>query len=298
VANADQANNDGDASGDACDADDDNDTVADGADNCAIVANTDQSNNDGDASGDACDADDDNDGVADGADNCQFVVNADQANNDGDAAGDICDPDDDNDTVLDGADNCHFAANTDQANNDGDGQGDACDADDDNDTVSDGGDNCPLIANTDQTDTDQDGTGNACDATPGLLTGRMNGGGSVFTAAGGRVTHGFALYCNPEDDPQRLQVNWGGNRFQLESVSHSWCGEAGGTDQPVTRFDDHNGSGTGRYNGQPGATVTWALTDAGEHGAKDTATITITMNGVVVLHVSGDVNNGNHQAHR
>ena len=56
--------------------------------------------------------------------------------------------------------------------------------------------------------------------------------------------------------------------------------------------------GTGRYNGQPGATVTWAFTDAGEPGTNDTASMTITMNGVVVLQVSGKVNMGNHQAHR
>jgi hypothetical protein len=44
--------------------------VVDGADNCALVANPDQANNDGDAQGDACDADDDNDGVADASDAC------------------------------------------------------------------------------------------------------------------------------------------------------------------------------------------------------------------------------------
>ena len=58
-----QANTDGDAQGDACDTDDDNDGVVDGADNCPLVANADQANTDGDARGDACDADDDNDGV-------------------------------------------------------------------------------------------------------------------------------------------------------------------------------------------------------------------------------------------
>ncbi len=63
MANTGQANNDGDAEGDACDADDDNDTVADTGDNCQTVANTGQANNDGDAEGDACDGDDDNDTV-------------------------------------------------------------------------------------------------------------------------------------------------------------------------------------------------------------------------------------------
>jgi ferredoxin len=120
------------------------DGYADSADNCPTVANPGQANNDGDAQGDACDPDDDNDGVLDGADNCPFTANTNQANNDGDAQGDVCDPDDDNDGVLDGADNCPFTANADQANYDGDAQGNACDNDDDNDGVADGSDANPF----------------------------------------------------------------------------------------------------------------------------------------------------------
>jgi hypothetical protein len=68
VPNAGQENNDLDAQGDACDLDDDNDTVLDTVDNCPLVANPSQANHDADAMGDACDPDDDNDGVADAQD--------------------------------------------------------------------------------------------------------------------------------------------------------------------------------------------------------------------------------------
>lgn len=75
------------------DPDSDGDGVPNSIDNCPSLANADQADNDGDGQGDACDLDDDNDGVADGTDNCQWVSNPGQANSDGDAEGDACDAD-------------------------------------------------------------------------------------------------------------------------------------------------------------------------------------------------------------
>src|SRR6185295_9401787 len=91
-ANSDQANNDGDAQGDVCDTDDDNDGVLDGADNCPFASNADQLDTDGDSLGNACDADDDADGIPDATDNCPLVGNFDQADFDRDGRGDVCDP--------------------------------------------------------------------------------------------------------------------------------------------------------------------------------------------------------------
>ena len=75
VPNQNQLNTDGDSMGNACDPDDDNDTVLDGADNCPLVANGpaqagiphvgNQTNTDLDGEGDACDLDDDSDGFSD-----------------------------------------------------------------------------------------------------------------------------------------------------------------------------------------------------------------------------------------
>ncbi|HEY5838013.1 MAG TPA: DNA/RNA non-specific endonuclease, partial [Pyrinomonadaceae bacterium] len=130
--------------------DTDNDTVPDSSDNCPFVVNTDQANNDGDAQGDACDADDDNDGTLDtdeaacgsdplnGASTCEVCDGIDNdlnegvdegfPNNDNDGLADCVDPDDDNDGVPDGDDNCPFVANADQADADQDGIGNVCDA--------------------------------------------------------------------------------------------------------------------------------------------------------------------------
>jgi hypothetical protein len=53
-------------------ADADTDGIEDAVDNCPNVANADQANYDGDSAGDACDTDDDNDGVLDGDDAVPF----------------------------------------------------------------------------------------------------------------------------------------------------------------------------------------------------------------------------------
>jgi hypothetical protein len=144
----------------------------DSNDNCPATSNPSQANFDGDANGDACDIDDDNDGLIDtsepgagctsgggqfdpdcdndnrsdgtndpdgggpivaGPDNCVTTANTNQLNTDGDALGDACDPDDDNDGVLDGSDNCPVNSNSGQSNLDGDPLGDACDLEDDGD---------------------------------------------------------------------------------------------------------------------------------------------------------------------
>lgn len=131
--------------------------------------------------------------------------------------------------------------------------------------------------------------------------GFMTGGGSVYTSAGVRVTHGFELHCTATDEPNNLQVNWGkGNRFHLTGLTSASCSDdpAISPEPPAASFDTHRGSGTGKYNGVPGATAEWTITDAGEPGTSDTVTLTVRdAANNVVLTVSGPLNNGNHQAH-
>lgn len=129
---------------------------------------------------------------------------------------------------------------------------------------------------------------------PASLVGRMTGGGKIVDST---VTHGFHLLCDQFRGPQRLQVNWDGNRFHLENIVTAFCSNDPNIDEenPPSGFDTIEGTGNGRCNNQD-AVVTWKFTDAGEPGDDDTAMITIT--GVACsLTVSGKLSGGNHQAH-
>jgi outer membrane protein OmpA-like peptidoglycan-associated protein len=169
--NATQAYNDGDASGDACDADDDNDGVPDDGDASGVAGDNPCPNAQG--TNTACD------------DNCVHVANNGQSDLDADGLGDLCDKDQDGDGVLedgDGStvagagpcvggdvvacdDNCPEAFNPDQQDADADGKGDLCDTlvDSDGDGIANGQDNCLLVANADQADYENDGHGDVCD---------------------------------------------------------------------------------------------------------------------------------------
>ena len=132
---------------------------------------------------------------------------------------------------------------------------------------------------------------------PISVVGRMTGGGSVFTTAGGRVTHGFSLGCNLNQGPDNLVVNWdGGNNFHLTSLTSATCFDSrANTPNPsAAGFNTYVGSGVGLCNGLPAA-ANWTFTDAGELGSNDTANIVIS--GGCSLSVSGNLQQGRHQAH-
>ncbi|HEU4403425.1 MAG TPA: FG-GAP-like repeat-containing protein [Candidatus Polarisedimenticolia bacterium] len=142
----------------------DRDGVANGLDNCPTLANANQADANGNGIGDACEyplngtlcADVDADGVCDydstkvtpgvfapaALDNCPSVYNPTVCSN---ALGTLCSIDAD----------CPAGGSCAQPDNDGDHVGNAC-------VIRAGLDNCPIIANTTQADEDGNGIGDAC----------------------------------------------------------------------------------------------------------------------------------------
>ena len=130
--------------------------------------------------------------------------------------------------------------------------------------------------------------------------GRMTGGGSVYTEDGMRVTHGFELHCDIDVGPNNLEVNFDKNSFHLEQLTAVNCYDDPALN-PLPRpapFDTLVGEGIGRFNNQPGYKIRFTFTDDGEPGTTDLAQIEIRdPQGKLVLFVSGNLHNGNHQAH-
>jgi len=144
--------------------------------------------------------------------------------------------------------------------------------------------------------------------------GRMTGGGSILcedavTRTEFQVHHGFELHCKPEGKPvplpNNLEVNWGvGENFHLTTLLTAVCTDEPGIEEspPEAGFDTMVGSGTGTFNNEPGATIVFTFTDAGEPGAGvDTASFLIRdASETVVLDCAETVleQGGNHQAHK
>jgi hypothetical protein len=117
---------------------------------------------------------------------------------------------------------------------------------------------------------------------------RMTGGGGLpiiypVTDIGQSAHHGFMIHCDATVQPDRLEVTWpNGNSFHLTSIvtssTVSYCGNDLTSPGPTgLGAPDIQGVGAGRLNGQPGATVKWSFTDAGEPGTLDKGDITVTV---------------------
>jgi hypothetical protein len=136
------------------------------------------------------------------------------------------------------------------------------------------------------------------------LEGRWTGGGTITWDAsdppGAHVTHGFQFRCNMLP-PNRLEVNWEGNRWHMMEILSVTClmnPDLPPPDPPYAPINEVYATGEGRYNNQRGYIAEWYFTDVGEPGENDYAEIVITApDGTVVLDAEGYLEFGNHQAH-
>jgi len=141
-------------------------------------------------------------------------------------------------------------------------------------------------------------------------------GGALFEDATARVTYGFELHCDATMLPNNLQINWKDpvtgkqRRFHMPNdgmVSANCSNDPTITPDPPPgdplANDTHDGLGTGRLDGQPGATASWTLKDAGEPGGSDQGGSDFVhfhvtdQNNQTVLSINGKIKRGNHQFH-
>jgi hypothetical protein len=118
-----------------------------------------------------------------------------------------------------------------------------------------------------------------------------------------RVTLSFALSCGPMPvhPPNTLEIDWNGNSFRLDTVTHPYCYDdpAVSPDKPAGSYDTIWVTGVGRYNGVPGYTITACFTDAGEAGDRDTMDFVLhDPDGNEVFIAGGTLIAGNIQAHK
>jgi hypothetical protein len=150
-----------------------------------------------------------------------------------------------------------------------------------------------------------------------LVQERMTGGGTVDVSNPSTqvvvdgtdsdsfdVSHGFEIHCGaPPPKNNRLEVNWPGHHFHLETLTLGTCVCDPAflpPGNPDAGFNEFIGAGTGKLDGKPGASIVFVFTDQGEPGTNDTEQMTIfdPSDTPVLSFPQTNLTFGNQQAHR
>ena len=152
----------------------------------------------------------------------------------------------------------------------------------------------------------------------GFMTGGGKFNGNVNNAPPPNPTidtlvHGFILHCDPTQSPNNLEINWkdpstgAEHQFHLTDLQQAHCEMntgLGTPNPPTANFNTWVGSGTGRLDGQDGASIYAIFTDQSQPagtqagGPGDWSTIVIrSADGTLVLNITDSLFGGAQQAH-
>ena len=144
------------------------------------------------------------------------------------------------------------------------------------------------------------------DCSPSIVgVGRFTGGGNTVAIGDVKFTRGFTIHCDLLLS-NNLEINWpaaAGRQNQFHMLQHltAECSDDPAIEQrpPRAPVDTIVGTGTGRFNGVAGYTITFTLVDAGEPGTSDQIGFEIRnpSGGVVVNLPLQNITGGNVQAH-
>ena len=127
----------------------------------------------------------------------------------------------------------------------------------------------------------------------------FTGGGSIGPKPDPNYTWGFQLLCDGSWGNFQYNDHVEDGEFHLETITSVSCTDDPSIDPdpPSASFDTLQLVGTGRWNGDPGATINVTLTDAGEPGGDSIDLVITSFSGVEASSVSGNLNGGNHRAY-
>jgi len=107
-----------------------------------------------------------------------------------------------------------------------------------------------------------------------------------------RIKVNLILHCNALRPPNKLAVEWGGRRFDLDLITRSGC------EREPEHMRTHAGFGLGRLDGVPGAKASWVFVDGGEPANDDQMQLLIEdQTGATVLELIELIDGANVQAH-
>lgn len=120
--------------------------------------------------------------------------------------------------------------------------------------------------------------------------GSIKGGGAIATAAGGMASFAYSLNSSYIPAPNSLELSWDQGSFKLSTLNSLTLISA-----PTANYGKGTGSGT--YNGVPGAAIEFLFSDS-LTGDSDTAVIIVKdAEGNVVLSATGSLSSGDNSAY-